>query len=78
MTPIKSDKSGTPEHESFYFGIYTCAYCLDSKRIKNGDRKRMSIPDPIYGDQAETEIIIPSGVQSFHRECLAKLKKEQP
>lgn len=64
----------TPKKEAFYFGLYVCAYCLGSVFGKN--RKRHVLKSPEFADVAETEIIIPAGRQSFHKECLDKLKKE--
>lgn len=69
-----TDKNGTPYRDSFYFGLYTCAFCLDIKPIHGKDRQKRILSEPEYGDWHKTEIIIPAGRHSFHKECLTKLE----
>lgn len=57
----------TPRFDSFHFGMFTCASCLGS--VGSG-RISHELLEPVFGDQAETEIIIPAGRQSFHPACL--------
>lgn len=70
------DKNGTPYSDPYYFGLYTCAYCLDPHEIHRSERCKYTLLAPQFGDQAKTEVIIPAGKQAFHISCLKKLREE--
>lgn len=57
----------TPRYDSFHFGLFTCALCLTE--VRGPTRVSEELAEPVYGDQAETEILIPAGRQSFHFNC---------
>lgn len=61
-----SDKNGVPYFESFAFGLYECAVCGDRCYKKRISRR---LKRPMYADFKETEVLIPAGRQSFHRDC---------
>lgn len=57
----------TPRFDSFHFGMFTCASCFG---IAEGDnRVSQALERPVFGDQAEREILIPAGRHSFHPGC---------
>lgn len=57
----------TPRFDSFHFGLFTCAACLGE--VRGPGRLSQELGQPVFGDQAETEILIPAGLQSWHSDC---------
>lgn len=60
-----------PQHESIAFGSTTCSLCLSSIITKE-DEVWKKLKRPVFG--IDDDVLIPSGVQIFHRKCLKEFK----
>lgn len=69
------DRNGIPLREMFAFGLYECAMC--GANCFGSKRRTRKLKEPVWADFKKTEILIPAGRQSFHRECLRKLEAPQ-
>jgi len=73
MSQPDRDANGIPYYEPFAFGLYECACCTGDCY---GDRKTFVLKKPLFADYERTEVLIPAGRQSFHPDCLERVRTE--
>lgn len=64
------DRNGMPLIESYAFGVNYCALCNEP-----GELERHRLVNPVWADQGESEVLIPSGAQMFHPVCFAGIRE---